>query len=137
MATPYELTVEHVTDDVLRTTTPSGHEITMDSQAEPGGKGATPIELLLAGIGGCSLIDVASILSKKRIEFSELTCRVIGQRRESYPRMFTEIELVYEVSGEVPSDALNRACELSVEKYCSVLATVRETPEISWRADVR
>ncbi|MDX1612189.1 MAG: OsmC family protein [Candidatus Thermoplasmatota archaeon] len=132
----YELTVDHVEGDVMRTTTPSGHTFTMDSKAEPGGEGATPLELLLAGIAGCSLIDVASILSKKRVAFQDLKAHVKAERREDYPRAFTRIELVYEVQGDVPEKALHRACELSVEKYCSVLATVREGPEVSWRAEV-
>lgn len=133
----YELTVEHVDDDVMRTDTPSGHEIVFDSQAEPGGAGATPVEMLLASAGACSLMDVASILEKKRLAFEDLSVRVVGQRREDHPRRFTEIELVYEVTGEVPQDALDKACELSVEQYCSVLDTVRASPDVSWTASVR
>lgn len=134
--TSYELTVEHVEDHVMRTETPSGHEVVMDSKPEPGGEGATPVEMLLASAGACSLIDVASILEKKRLDFHDLTVRVEGERREEQPRRFTELNLVYEVEGDVPEKALQQACELSVETYCSVLDTIRSAPAVSWEARV-
>lgn len=133
---PYELTLSHVQDDVIETQTPSGHTVTFDSKAEPGGAGATPVEMLLASIGACSLMDVAMILEKKRLEPASLRVRVVGDRREEQPRAFTHVELVYEVEGEVPDKALDQACQLSVEKYCSVLATVREAPPVDWSAKV-
>lgn len=133
----YELTVEHVEEDVMRTQTPSGHEVLMDSSPEPGGEAATPVEMLLASTGACSLIDVASILRKKRLDVEDLRVRVRGIRREEHPRRFTELTLVYEAEGDVPEGALEQACKLSVEKYCSVLDTVRSTPKISWEAQVR
>lgn len=136
MSSTYELTVEHVEDDVMETTTPSGHTVTMDSKPEPGGEGATPVEMLLASAGACSLIDVASILEKKRVDFHDLRVHVEGTRREEAPRRFTELLLVYEVDGEVPEKALEQACELSVETYCSVLDTIRSAPPVSWEARV-
>lgn len=137
MPQPYELTVEHVEDDVMRTRTPSDHEVLFDSSAEPGGAAATPVEMLLASIGACSLMDVAMILDKKRLDYSDLKVRVVGQRRDEHPRYFTGVTLSYEVEGEVPDKAMEQACQLSVEKYCSVLATVRAAPPVSWEASVR
>lgn len=133
---PYELTLTHVEDDVIETETPSGHTVTFDSKADPGGQGATPIEMLLASIGACSLMDVAMILEKKRLDPGELQVRVVGQRREDHPRAFTHVELVYQATGEVPDKAMEQACQLSVEKYCSVLATVREAPPVDWSFEV-
>lgn len=131
-----EVTVEHVEEDVMRTRTPSGHEVLMDSKAEPGGQGATPVELLAASAGACSLIDVAMILRKKRLAFEDLNVRVEADRREDHPRAFTKVRLVYEVTGAVPEEAFASACRLSVEKYCTVLATIEETAPVAWDARV-
>lgn len=135
--TTYELTVDHVEGLVMETTTPSGHHLTMDSQAEPGGAGPTPLELLLASCAACSLIDVAHILDKKRLDFHDLKVTIEGERRDEQPRFFTELTLAYEVSGEVSEKALDQACQLSVDKYCSVLATVRQAPPVAWTSQVR
>ncbi len=132
----YELTLSHVEDDVIETETPSGHTVTFDSKAEPGGAGATPVEMLLASIGACSLMDVAMILEKKRLSPEDLRVRVVGERRDEHPRAFSRVELVYEAVGDIPEKAMEQACQLSVEKYCSVLATVREAPPITWSAEI-
>lgn len=135
--TEYRLTVEHDQDDVVRTTTPSGHTLVLDSSASPGGEGPSPLELLLTSLGACALMDIQSILTKKRLAFTDLKAEVIAQRREEYPRAFTSFEILFSCAGEVPPKDLERACQLSAEKYCSVMATVREGPAIGWRAEVR
>jgi putative redox protein len=135
MAT-YEITTEHVHDHVMRTQTPSGHTVEMDSSPEPGGEGATPVEMLLASAGACSLIDVVNILEKKKAKFEDLRVEIEAERREENPRRFTAIDLTYTVEGDVEPKALEQACELSVEKYCSVLDTIRASPDVSWQATV-
>jgi len=134
--TTYELTVEHVKDDVMRCVTPSGHEVVMDSLGEPAAAGPTPVELLAVSVAACSLMDIASILAKRRLEFRDLKGHVVAERREQHPRAFTAIHVRFEVAGEVPEADLDRACRLSVEKYCSVMATVREAPPITWEGMV-
>jgi putative redox protein len=135
MAT-YEITTEHVDEHVMVTQTPSGHTVAMDSSPEPGGEGATPVEMLLASAGACSLIDVVNVLDKKRADFEDLRVEITAERREENPRRFTEIELDYQVEGDVDPKQLEQACELSVEKYCSVLDTIRSSPDVSWQARV-
>jgi putative redox protein len=131
------LDVEHVEDDVMRTETPSGHTVTMDSSATPGGEGATPVEMLLASAAACSLMDVVMILDKKRVEYENLTAHVEGTRREEDPTAFTDVSITYTVEGDVPDKALEDACRLSVDKYCTVLATLREDPDVEWDYEVR
>jgi putative redox protein len=135
MAT-YEIATEHVEEHVMRTQTPSGHTVEMDSSPDPGGEGAPPVEMLLASAGACSLIDVVNILEKKQADFEDLRVEITAERRGENPRRFTEIDLTYTVEGDVDDEALEQACELSVEKYCSVLDTIRSSPDVSWQARV-
>lgn len=133
--TTVELTVDHEAEDIMTTTTPSGHTLTMDSKNEPGGEGPTPVELLLASAAACSLIDVRLILEKKKYDVIDLRVHATGTRREDHPRRFEDIHLTYEVGGDVTQKDLDDACELSVEKYCSVLATLDTRPNLSWTAN--
>ncbi len=133
--TTVELTVDHDTENVMTTTTPSGHTFTMDSKTEPGGEGPTPVELLLASAAACSLIDVRIILEKKKYDVIDLRVHAQATRREDHPRRFEDIHLTYEVAGDVTKKDLQDACELSVEKYCSVLATLETPPQLSWTAN--
>lgn len=131
-----EITVEHdaETDKAMHTRTPSGHDVVLDSKPDPGGEGPTPVEMLLASVGACSLMDVAVILRKKKYEVEGLRVRVEGQRREDHPRRFDEINLVYEIGGNVTQQDLEDACELSVDKYCSVVGTLDVSPQLGWEA---
>lgn len=113
--------------------TASGHAIVMDGDIESGGKntGMRPTELLLVGLGGCSGMDVASILQKKKQQVSDITINVKGTKAESYPKKFTEIEIEFVVSGkDISEEAVKRAVELSMEKYCSVKATLEGSSKI-------
>lgn len=102
----------------------AGHGIVMDSRAEYGGDGSgvRPIELVLYGMAGCTGMDVISILEKKRQRVTDIEMTVRGtQRVEEYPKIYTQIEIEYVVTGiGVKPEAVARAIELSEEKYCSV-----------------
>jgi len=83
--------------------------------------GVSPMELLLAGLAGCTGIDIASILSKQRQPFIDLKVHVRGKRASDYPMVFTELEVTYLLWGEgIDPIAVERAVQLSEEKYCSV-----------------
>jgi len=113
----------------------SGHAIVMDGDVEVGGKntGSRPMELLLMGIGGCSGMDVVSILKKKKQEVKGLEINVKGEKAENYPKKFTDINLEFIVRGKnISDDAVKRAVELSMEKYCSVKATLEGSAKITW-----
>jgi putative redox protein len=84
-------------------------------------EGATPVELVLMALAGCTGMDVVSILEKKRQPARSLEIRVRGKRAEEHPRIYTEIEIEYILSGEaLTPEAVTRAIELSETKYCSV-----------------
>ncbi|MBT9537158.1 MAG: OsmC family protein [Nitrospirae bacterium] len=113
----------------------SGHAIVMDGDIEVGGRdtGPRPMEMLLMGIGGCSGMDVASILKKKKQEIKGLEINVKGQKAGNYPKKFTDINLEFVVRGKnIADDAVKRAVELSMEKYCSVKATLEGSAKITY-----
>jgi putative redox protein len=83
--------------------------------------GISPMELLLAGLAGCTGMDIASILTKQRQPFVDLKVQVRGKRASDYPMVFTELEVTYLLWGEgLDPKAVERAIQLSEEKYCSV-----------------
>lgn len=113
----------------------SGHAIVMDGDIEVGGKntGSRPVELLLMGIGGCSGMDIVSILKKKKQEVRGLEINVKGQKAENHPKKFTDINIEFVVRGRnIAEDAVKKAVELSMEKYCSVKATLEGSAKITY-----
>jgi putative redox protein len=112
----------------------SGHSLTMDADDEAGGKNAgfRPMELLLVGFGGCSGMDVISILRKKRQQVKGLEINVKGEKTDSYPKIYKEVHIEYVVKGKgVEKEAVERAIALSLEKYCSVGATLAKAGTIT------
>jgi putative redox protein len=110
--------------------TPSGHAQVLETDHERA-SAATPMELLLIALGGCTAVDVESILKKKRQRVTDYRVEVRGARREEYPRAYTRIEVRHVVRGRgVSAAAVAAAVELSETKYCSVAATLRPGVEI-------
>jgi len=113
----------------------SGHAIVMDGDTKFGGRNTAvrPTELLLIGLGGCSGMDVVSILKKKQQEVRGLEINIKGQKAETYPQKFTDITIEYVVTGHnVSEEAVKRAVDLSMEKYCSVKATLEGCAKIDF-----
>ncbi|GLR07839.1 hypothetical protein COO59_10505 [Mixta theicola] len=97
----------------------SGHQVLMDGNS--GDKAPSPMEMVLMAAGGCSAVDVVSILQKGRNEVSDCEVKLTSERHAETPRVFTHINLHFIVSGKGLSDkAVARAVALSVEKYCPV-----------------
>lgn len=95
------------------------------------GRGPGPMDLALAALAGCTAIDVASILRKSRQPFTGLVVRAEGERAEDHPRRYTRVTVTYEVHGAgVDRAAVERAVQLSDERYCSVSATFRQPTDI-------
>lgn len=110
--------------------TPSGHAQTIETDSHRGAA-ATPMELVLLALGGCTGVDVISILKKKRQQVTDYRIEVSGERREDHPRAYIRFFLKHIVRGRgVSEQAVARAIELSEKKYCRVAATLRGTAEI-------
>lgn len=100
-----------------------------------GGKntGMRPTELLLVGLGGCSGMDEVSILDKKKQKITGIDINVKGIQAESYPKKFTEIEMEFVISGrDLSEEAVKRTAKLSMDKYCSVKATLEGSANINF-----
>jgi len=113
----------------------SGHTVVMDSDSSTGGHdtGPRPMEMLLMSAGGCSGMDVISILKKKRQHVTGLEIQVTGKKAEDFPKKFTEITLEFVIRGKnISEEAVKRSIELSMNKYCSVKATLEGTAKISY-----
>ncbi len=93
--------------------------------------GISPMELLLMGVAGCTGMDIASILAKKREPLDALKVKVRGKRAETYPMIYTEIEILYLLWGDgLDPKAVEQAIQLSEEKYCSASAMMRGVAQI-------
>ncbi len=107
----------------------SGHALVVDAGKDKSGNG--PMELVLIGLCGCTAVDVASILTKKRERFTSLEVRAQAQRASQPPSVYTEIKLTYRVGGPVARKSVEDAVRLSQEKYCSVSAMLQATAKIT------
>jgi len=112
----------------------SGHTLTMDGAADVGGRNlaARPMEVMLIGMGGCTAIDVVSMLRKQRQDIEGVEISLVAERAEDHPKVFTEVKLVYTVRGRKLSRPLiERAVSLSDEKYCSATAMFKKTAKVT------
>lgn len=121
---------------------PSGNKFVMDSHPDYGGRnlGPSPLEALLSAVAACSAVDVVSILEKKRQKLTSYRIEIEGVRAPEgeFPRPFLSLTIRHIVRGEdLNPHAVERAVELSDEKYCSVIATLRATPAIvsEWKIE--
>jgi len=117
-----------------------GHKVKLDTSPETGGKnfGVRPMQMLLMGLGGCSGIDVVSILKKQRQTVKEFSMSIDGEREQGKdPSLWKHIKIVFHLKGKIDPEKAKRACELSIEKYCSVAATLTMARcKIKWEVKV-
>ena len=114
--------------------TGSGHMVAMDGSPEAGGRDLAPrpMELLLAGAGGCTSFDVVLILKRSRQEVTGCEVRLTAERAESDPKVFTRIHFHFIVKGRsLKPDMVERAIKLSAEKYCSASIMLGKTAEMT------
>jgi len=111
----------------------SGHAILMDAAESAGGHdtAARPMEVLLMGLLGCTAMDVISILKKKRQPVQDFKIFATSERAKEHPHAYKKIHLEYVAYGDVDLEALARSIQLSEEKYCGAMATVRGVAEIT------
>ncbi len=99
----------------------SGHKLIVDADPAAGGedRGPRPKLLMLSSLGGCTAMDVVAILKKMRVEIESLNVVVEGDLTEDYPKHFSKMHIIYEFTGkDLPVDKLQKAIDLSSEKYC-------------------
>jgi len=119
--------------------TGSGHIAAMDGAPDGGGNNLAPrpMELLLAGTGGCTAYDVVLILKRGRHAVTGCSVKLEAARAETDPKVFTSIHFTFTVSGKnLARAAVERAIALSHDKYCSASAMLAHTAKITWSADI-
>jgi putative redox protein len=121
----------------FKATGESGHSIEMDGGENIGGenKAMRPMETVLAALGGCSGIDVVMFLEKGKQKPTSIEVEIEGNREEgAVPAVYTSINVVFKVTGEVEVEKLKRAVQLSMEKYCSVSKMLEANVKINHEA---
>lgn len=119
--------------------TGSGHAVVMDGAQEAGGRdlGPRPMEMVLAGTGGCTAFDVVLILKKGRHNVSACDVTLTAERAETDPKIFTHIHLHYRIRGKLlKPEVVARAIELSKEKYCSASIMIGKTAQITYDFEI-
>jgi putative redox protein len=112
----------------------SGHTLVIDGAPEHGGRnlGMRPMELLLQGLGGCTAFDVMMILKKARQPVTDCVVEIEAERAETEPKVFTKVHVHFIITGSGVSEKhVQRAIELSAEKYCSASIMLGQVAEIS------
>jgi len=119
--------------------TGSGHAVVMDGSPESGGRniGIRPMEMLLLGLGGCTAFDIVMILERMREKVTGLDISLEGERAAEDPKVYTHVTLVYKVTGRKLKPAnVERAVNLSAEKYCSASAMFAKSAKIDHRVEI-
>ena len=112
----------------------SGHSITMDGPPEIGGEnlGVRPMEMLLLGVAGCTMIDVVTTLKKMRQDLTNCETKLSAERADEHPKVFTDIHIQFIVKGQdLDPKKVEKAITLSAEKYCSASIMLGETATIT------
>lgn len=129
--------LERINNDYLfEVENKNGHKVLLDNNSKTSGKvqGASPMELLLMGLAGCSAIDIISILEKQKINPLSLKMEVNGLRNSrDIPSLFYQIDIIIYLKGEIEKEKALRAAKLSYDKYCSVSKMLEKTAKINYK----
>lgn len=128
-------TVRWIENQQFLATTPSGHAVPFDSDRQHNSAPGA-MEMLLAALGSCTATDIALILQKKRQKLTSLVVSVSGERAPTSPTVWTKIEILYQLKGELDEKAVKDAVELSQSKYCSVSVTLGKIASVSYRYEI-
>lgn len=112
-----------------------GHKIYVDAKPESGGNntGPTPKPLMLVALAGCTGMDVVSILKKMRVEYESFDIEVQGETIDDFPKNYKEMKLIYKFKGkDLPKDKIEKAVNLSQDKYCGVSASYKKALELNY-----
>lgn len=118
----------------------NGHVVKLDTSDETGGVnfGVRPMQMLLMGLGGCSAIDIVMILKKQRQTIDGFSMKITGQREPGKePSLWETVKITFFLKGTIDKEKAERACQLSMDKYCSVAATLMKSgTNLSWEVQV-
>ncbi|MFZ3217689.1 MAG: OsmC family protein [Candidatus Acidiferrales bacterium] len=126
-------TVKWIGGEEYVATLPSGHAVPFDGTHAAA---ASPMEMLLGALGACTSVDVVMILEKKRQKLATLEVEITGERAKDPPQVWTKLDMVYRLSGQLDEKAVRDAIDLSQNKYCSVAAMLRKTAAITYRFEI-
>ncbi|MEP0211625.1 MAG: OsmC family protein [Cellulophaga sp.] len=128
MSTTNHITTKWLGNMAFESNNPSGNNLTIDIAKEDGGdgQGYRPKALMLAGLAGCSGLDVASLMKKMKLEVDEFTIETIANLTDEHPKYYDAVTIEYHFHGSnLDEKKLQRAVDLSVEKYCGVMEMFR------------
>jgi putative redox protein len=116
----------------------AGVTVNIDGSPDIGGHnmGVRPMEMMLMGLGGCMAIDVILILRKQRVELENLRIAIDATRIDAIPAIFETIHLTFFIDNNVKIEKMNKAIELSIEKYCSVSAILSKSATITFGVEM-
>ena len=116
-----------------------GNKLNLDVSSSAGGSGLgpTPKPLMLVALGGCTGMDVVSVLNKMKIKFSYFNVKVEGELTEEHPKYFHTMKIIYELKGEVIDiNKVKKAVELSMNKYCGVSAVYKKAINLTYEIKI-
>jgi putative redox protein len=127
--------VQWIGEQKFVATGPSGHALAMDSDRSSN-TGPGPMELLLMALGACTATDIVIIMEKKRQNLESLEVICSGERATDYPQVWSKLEILFRLRGKLEESAVERAIQLSEEKYCSVAAMLKKSADLTWRYEI-
>jgi len=127
--------VQWIGEQKFMAISPSGHTLAMDSD-RASNTGPGPMELLLMALGACTATDIVIILEKRRQKLESLEVICSGERAAELPQVWTKLEILFRLSGKLEESGVQRAIQLSEEKYCSVSATLKKSAALTWRYEI-
>jgi putative redox protein len=131
--------IKYIENVCLMAESESGHSLIIDGSPEIGGRnlGVRPMELILMGLGGCTTMDILTILRKKRQNITDCVIEIDSQRRDTIPKIFSKIHLHFIITGDNLNEKhVQQAVQLSAEKYCSVSEMLKHSVEISYDYEI-
>jgi putative redox protein len=117
-----------------------GHKLIVDAPVEGDGNnlGPRPKVLMLVALGGCTGMDVVSILKKMRVEVADLNIRIEANMTEEHPKHFDDMKIIYEFKGtNLEEEKLKKAIELSMERYCGVSAVYKKAMPVNYEIVIK
>ncbi len=116
----------------------NGHDIFLDADISAGGtdKAPRPKPLMLVALAGCTAMDVVSLLNKMRVPFDYFNVKVTAQLTTEHPKVYSKVHIVYQIKGQdIDKSKVEKAVNLSQEKYCGVSAMFRKFAEVSFEIE--